>query len=53
MKSKQKYSSVTANINDDGSVQILAWYRSNRRLSFDMIPLRGKEGKIVTKVIES
>jgi hypothetical protein len=36
---KPKYNSVTANQNRDGSINVVAWYQSNRRLSFDMIPV--------------
>jgi hypothetical protein len=43
MKTKAKYESITANMNDDGSIQIVAWYRENRQLRFDMIPLRGQK----------
>lgn len=51
MKQKAKYTSVTANINTDGSIQIVAWYTENRRLTFDMIPLSGqKSGETVRKI---
>lgn len=40
MKSiKPKYTSVTANQNRDGSINVVAWYRENRQKHFDMIPV--------------
>jgi hypothetical protein len=36
---KAKYYSVTANINSDGSISVLAWHRENRRITFDLIPI--------------
>ena len=51
MKQKAKYTGITANINQDGSIKIVAWYRESGRLTFDMIPLRGqKAGEIARKI---
>jgi hypothetical protein len=46
---KPKYYSVTANINKDGSIMILAWYKIGRKSTFDLIPMHSEKGE-VTKI---
>lgn len=45
-----KYYSVTANINDDGSPMVVAWYKEGHRKMFDIIPVRAPAGE-VSKVV--
>jgi hypothetical protein len=46
----RKYTSITANLNKDGSPQIIAWYKEGRTLSFERIPLSNGRGGEITKV---